>query len=477
MAETQANLPHSKKLSWGKKLGWGVGDVGLNVFFKAIALLLLPFYTEILGLDPILAGAVFLLASLFDGVGDCIVGAIVDRTRSRFGSYRPYLIFASPVLTLCFVAAFIPIQGSQTTLFIYALLSQTALRTAYGLVSIPYSALSSRISDDSNERSQLAGIRLAFAMLGGIIVTYLMPTLVASLQGQFTADSVAPYMISALIAGLVALPFFWICFTATTEPKQLENANPQGFYLGAIIEDMIAMFRIIQNNGALLRVVACMIVSSFAFKMTEKCLVYYVYYYLDSPDLVSKILPIVLFINMVFCPFWAWVAQRTSKRDAWLIANIVSAVGYAAFYFSTSRDPVLATALLGLISIGNSAYLVLIWAMIPDTVEYNEYKTGQRHDGKIFGVTIFSKRLALGLNGLLLGFFMAAIGFESGTQSQSPETIEGLKIIMTVVPLIGIVLSAALIWGYRLDQTFHKEIADKAAANRMQPPAGPPGQR
>jgi len=464
MAKTETEI--ETRLSWGQKIGWGVGDVGLNIFFKAMALLLLPFYTEILGLDPILAGMVFLIASLSDGIMDCIVGAIVDRTRSRFGSYRPYLIFASPILVLCFVAAFIPIEGDQTTLFVYALLSQMALRTAYGMVSIPYSSLSSRISSNSDERSQMAGIRMACAMLGGIIVTFLMPTLVASLQAQYSEQSIAPYMLSALVAGLVALPFFWVCFAATTEPKQLENANPQGFYLGAILEDSKAMLAIVQNNGPLLRVFACMIVSSFAFKMTEKVLVYYVYYYLDAPQLIATILPFVFLVNMVFCPFWAWVAQKTSKRDAWLLANVVSAIAYTLFYFSTSRDPVIATALLGFISVGNSAYLVLIWAMIPDTVEYNEYKTGERHDGKIFGATIFSKRLAMGLNGLLLGFFMAGIGFQSGTQKQTPETIEGLKVIMTIIPLIGIVLSAMLIWGYRLDQGFHKEISDKAAEKR-----------
>jgi len=431
-----------------------------------MTILLLPFYTEILGLDPILAGTVFLIASLSDGVADCIIGAIVDRTRTRFGSYRPYLIFASPVLILCFVAAFVPIQGSQTVLFVYALLSQMALRTAYGLVSIPYSALSSRISDNSDERSQMAGIRLAFAMLGGIIVTYLLPTLVASFQLKFSEQSIAPYMLSALVAGFVALPFFWVCFASTTEPKQLKNANPEGFYLGAIVEDLKAMLQIVQNNGPLLRVFACMIVSSFAFKMTEKSLVYYVYYYLDSPDLVAIILPFVFFVNLVFCPVWAWVAQKTSKRDAWLIANVISIIAYLTFYFSTSRDPVIASVLLGFISIGNAAYLVLIWAMIPDTVEYNEYKTGERHDGKIFGATIFSKRLALGLNGLLLGFFLAGIGFQSGTQSQTPETIEGIKLIMTLVPVIGIILSAALIWGYKLDQVFHKEITDKADQRR-----------
>jgi len=269
-----------------------------------------------------------------------------------------------------------------------------------------------------------------------------------------------------LVAGLVSLPFFWICFATTSEPEDLKNTNPQGFPSKAILEDLKSMFQIVRYNGPLMRVIACMIVSSFAFKMTEKSLYYYVDYYLDTPQLISRILPAVLFVNLVFCPFWAWVAQKTSKRDAWLIASVISTIGYIAFFFSTSRDPVIATALLGFISAGNSAYLVLIWAMIPDTVDYNEYKSGQRHDGKIFGVTVFSKRLALGLNGMLLGLMMASIGFQSGTHVQTPETIDGLKTIMTVVPLCGIVLSAIIMWGYRLDQDFHKDVTEKAAKKR-----------
>lgn len=453
-------------LSWRQKFGWGVGDLGLNIFFKAFTILLLPFYTEVLGLDPIKAGVVFFIASMADGIFDSIIGAVADRTRTRYGSYRPYLIFGSPVLILCFVAAFIPIQGSQTTLFFYALISQIALRIAYGVVAIPYSTLSSRISNDSDERSQMAGIRLSFAMLGGVVVTYLLPTLNRSLTASFDDGSVLPYVIAAAISGLASLPFFWICFFSTSEPENLENANPRGFHASAIVEDLGALWGIVTSNGPLMRVFMCMIVSSLAFKMTEKTLIYYVDYYLDSPELISTILPFTLFVNMLFCPIWAWVAQRTSKRDAWLIANGVSAVAYLAFYFSTSRDPVIASALLALISIGNSAYLVLIWAMIPDTVEYNEWKTGQRHDGKIFGAAIFSKRLALGVNGLLLGFSLAFIGYESGTHFQSDETIDGIKGVMTIVPLIGIALSASLMWGYRLDQGFHKHVTEKAAQVR-----------
>jgi GPH family glycoside/pentoside/hexuronide:cation symporter len=457
----------SRRLSLAAKLGWGVGDLGLNIFFKALGLLMFPFYTDILGLDARLAGTVILIASLFDGLADSVIGAAADRTRTRYGSYRPYLLFASPLLVLTFTAAFIPISGTQAQLFAYALVTQMALRVAYGLVAIPYSALSSRISSDSDERSQMAGIRIAFAMCGGIVVTYLMPTITNGLEAQFGAGSVMPSMLAALISGLASLPFFWICFAATREPPELASANPAGFKPSAIWEDMKAMAVIATRNGPLMRVFGCLIVSSFAFKMTEQCLKYYVDKYLERPDLASVILPAALFVNALFCLPWAWVAQKTSKRDAWLLANVVSAVGYLAFWFYDGRDPLIATALLSLISIGNAAYLTLVWAMIPDTVEYNEWKTGQRHDGKIFGASVFAKRFALGLNAFTFGWLLSSVGYVEGQTAQTEQAVGGIKAIMSLIPLAGLAVSSWIISGYRIDRKFHARISQEAANARQ----------
>lgn len=456
----------SGKLSWGAKIGWGVGDFGFNIYWQALNLLMMPFYTDVLGLDPVLAGTVFLLASLFDGFADSVIGAIADRTRTRFGSYRPYLVFVSPILVLVFMASFIGVEAGQAGLFAYALLSQMALRTVYSFVNIPYSTLSARITEDSDTRSLLAGVRIAFAMLGGIVVTFLMPFVVDALKDRFGDTSRLAYMFAAGAAGLVSLPIFWICFLSTKEPEALKKANPEGFHLGAVWEDLKAVARIAQVNGPLLRVFACMIVSSLAFTMTNKCLTYYAVHYLEDPELRKTLLPWVLFVNMIFCPVWAWIATKTSKRSAWLSANVVSMVGYLAFWFYSGKDPGVAAGLLGLISIGNAAYIMLVWAMIPDTVEYTEWKTGYRHDAKVFGIASFSKQLALGVNGFVLGALLAVVGYQSGEAVQSPEAVDGVKAIMTLVPLAGLALSAWIIWGYRLDRGFHAEISRKAAEGR-----------
>lgn len=441
------------------KFGWAAGDFGFNIFWQSLNLLMLPFYTDVLGLNAGLAGTVFLIASLWDGFADTVIGAIADRTRSRWGSYRPYLVFASPVIVVAFVLCFLTPDWPQLGLLLYALLSQIFLRTAYSVVSIPYSSLSARISADANERASLAGWRMMFAFAGGAMVTFLMPSIIAALGRTDPAS----YVIAAGASGLISLPFFWLTFATTTEPPSLVEANPQGFSLKGAAEDMASTIRMARHNGPLARIFGCIIVSSLAFTMTNKCLVYYVTYYLERPDLVSRLVPFALIINLIFAPLWALAAQRWSKRTAWLAANVLSGFSYTAFFFSDSRDPLVAAAFIGLISAGNIAYQVLFWAMLPDTVEYNFWKTGQRHDAKVFGFASFAKQLALGLNGALLGVLLTAIGYVAN-QPQTPETLTGLKAIMSLIPLTGVGISALLIWHYPLDQAMHRRISEPQAA-------------
>lgn len=442
------------------KFGWAAGDFGFNIFWQALNLLMLPFYTDVLGLSAALAGTVFLIASLWDGFADTIIAAIADRTRTRWGSYRPYLIFASPVLVVSFMVAFLTPDWEQSGLFLYALLSQIFLRTAYSVVSIPYSSLSARISQDANERASMAGWRMFFAFSGGAVVTFFMPRFVDMLGDR--ADNTT-YVIAAGLVGVISLPFFWLTFATTSEPERLAEANPKGFSLAATGEDLKAAWQMARHNGPLMRIFGCIIVSSLAFTMTNKCLVYYVTYYLGRADLVPSLVPFALVMNLAFAPVWAWIAQRSSKRLTWLLANCISAVAYTVFYFSTSKDPYVAAVLIGVISAANIAYQVLFWAMLPDTVEYNAWKTGQRHDAKVFGFASFAKQLALGLNGALLGVLLTAIEYVPN-QPQSAETLTGLKAIMALVPLLGVGMSAILIWGYSLDQRRHRALIAETAA-------------
>lgn len=456
METDRSEVPVKTPLS--TQVGWAFGDYGFNIYWQALNLLMMPFYTDVLGLDPVLAGTVFLLASLWDGFADSVIGAVADRTRSKYGSYRPYLIFASPVMVVAFMVSFFTPDWEQGGLFLYALLGQVFLRTSYSLVSIPYSSLSSRISSDSDTRSAMAGWRMVFAMLGGMTVTFLMPSVVDALQARTGNNSSVTYVIAAGIAGLISLPVFWVTYLSTKEPPSLAKRAPSGFRMSAVWEDMRTVGGILVHNRPLLCVFGCMIVSSLAFTMTNKCVTYYVVHYLERPDLRQYILPTVLFVQLIFCPFWAWVAHVWSKRRAWLAANGVSLLAYVAFFLSDSRDPLVNAVMLSGLACGNAAYITLVWAMLPDTVEYTEWKIGERHDAKIFGVASFAKQLALGVNGFVLGALLSAVGYAEKSTVQTPEAVEGLKLIMSFVPLVGIGLSAVIISFYTLDRKLHGEI-------------------
>ncbi len=445
----------SARLPLKTKLGWAVGDYGINLYWQTLNLLLLPFYTDVVGLDSRLAGTVLLLVALWDGVIDPVMGGIADRTRTRWGSYRPYLLFASPVLALAFIASFFSFQGSQIAMFAYAVGSQLVLRLAYTLVTIPYASLAARITSDPDERASMAGYRMQFAALGGASVAFLLPTLVDRIGG----DAAFAYPIAAGLVGLLSLPVFALCFFMTREPPALPVAATEG----SIWRDISGVWWLARENNPLARVFLCLIVSSLAFTMTNKCLKYYTEYYLQRPDLDAYILPLSLFSMFAFSPVWAWVAQVRSKRDAWLIACAVGAVAYLAFFAYSGRDPWVAAPLIVLIGFANAAFQVLFWAMLPDTVEYGEWKTGKRHEARVFGCASFAKQLALGVNGFLLGWLLSGIGY-TPNQPQTEATLWGLKAIMAIVPLIGVGVAAWIMWGYPLDQRTHRRMVAETAA-------------
>jgi glycoside/pentoside/hexuronide:cation symporter, GPH family len=463
VAASDAGLPRGEAVAQGplplrRKLGWAVGDYGINLYWQALNILLMPFYTDVLGLDSRLAGTTLLIISLWDGLIDPMMGGIADRTRTRWGSYRPYLLLASPVLAICFTAAFLTPQGSQLTLFVFAIVSQLVLRVAYTLVTIPYASLAARMTRDPNERASMAGFRMQFAALGGASVAFLLPTFVDML-GPETRN------VHALAAGAVAaisLPIFWLCFALTREPpaRTAVEVNPTGLGLRSLLEDFSTVAQLARANMPLARIFGCIIVSSLAFTMTNKCLKYYTEHYLARPDLDAYILPLAFFTMFAFCPVWAYLAQRTSKRQTWLLACVVSGVAYVAFLLNPSRDPWISAALIAFIGFGNAAFQVLFWAMLPDTVEYNQWKLGQRHEAKVFGCASFAKQLALGLNGFILGWLLAAIDY-APNQVQSEETLAGLKLIMGLIPLLGLGAAAWLMWGYPIDQRFHRRMVEE----------------
>lgn len=446
-------------LTTQRKAGYAVGDTALNVYWQGISLFLFFFYTEVMGLSATNAGLTIFLASFWDGLTDPWMGGIADRTRSRFGRFRPYLLFGPPLLGLSFVLTFwVPGGLPAAWLPAYALLTHLLLRTLYTVVAVPYSALSARMTRASDERARLAGWRMQGAALGGLATALATPWAVEQLV-SLTGDPRLGWLAAAVLMAAIATLLFALCFASVREPAEDDPAPPPGGALRQGLRDVAGGAAILRRNGPLVRVLIAIVMASLCLTMLSKTLLYWFKYAVGSEAAAGPALAIAPLTLLLLAPFWSLVARRSSKRTAWLLGCAIALPGYLAFFLLPMRDASDVYLAVGAISVGTSAFAVMFWAMLPDTVEYDHWLTGERHEAKVFGFATFAQKAALGLNALLLGVLLDLVGFTPGA-TQDTATLAGLKAIMTLVPALGVLITAAALSAYPIDGRYHRALRD-----------------
>lgn len=455
-------------LSWRGKAGYASGDLGINVFWQAISLFLFFFYTDVMHLSPWWAGFTILIASVWDGFSDVLIGGLADRTDTRFGRYRPYLLFAAPLLGLVFVATFyVPSLASETLLIAYALTTHLLLRTAYTLVAIPYSSLSVRLTADSDERSSLAAWRMQAAATGGLTTALLTPAIVAHFATRFPEQGSMSWTYAAMLLASVGTACIWLCFLVTREVRltTIRQTSP------GVIDDFSAALRMLRRNNPLLRVFLCIIAASLCLSMMSKTLLYWFKYAVGNEAAAGVALATSASVLVLVAPAWAAIARRWSKRNAWRVGCLIAAAGYLLFLLLPMRSPITIYLNLAFIALGTASFAVMFWAMLPDTVEYDQWLSGERHEAKVFGFASFAQKLALGANAFLLGVLLDLIGFVPDVQ-QSDETLLGLKAIMTLVPMAGALFTLWVLHGYPIDAAMHRRITNELSSRDIDPKSG-----
>jgi GPH family glycoside/pentoside/hexuronide:cation symporter len=223
-----------------------------------------------------------------------------------------------------------------------------------------------------------------------------------------------------------------------------------------------AALHAIARNRPMLKVVAIIVLVSMSVTMFGKNTLYYFKYELGAPELAKFALVMPAAAMILFIPAWVWLSHRRSKRTAWMVGCAIAAVGFVAFALNPSRDPAVALWIIALISLGTSSFGVVFWAMLPDTVEWNEDACGERDEAMIFGLASFAQKAALGINALMLGVMLEWIGY-SANQPQTEATLGGIRAIMSLVPLAGIVASMLVLRNYPIDAGHHAELRTRIA--------------
>jgi len=449
--------PH--QLSLPRKLGFTLGDYACNLYWQSISIFLLFFYTDAVGLSAGVAGLIYMIASIVDALCDPVMGAIADRTRTRRGRYRPYILFGCVPLALCFVLLYLRPPLAGIWLAAWMLASHIIFRLAYTALSIPYTSLTARLTDNSDERSTMAGMRMVFAVLAGLTIAFFTTPLVAALG---RGDVARGFTWAAAVFALLATAIFPLVYLATREPAESEaDAAPIG---------LAASWRAIAGNRAfwVLVLAAC---TAFACSTAlGKSVLYYFKYYLHDEAAARYALTAMAAVGLFAIPAWVVVTKLIGKRNAWFASVSWSLAMLAVFAMVDIRDPVVMTAWFMATGAGGLGASLTFWSMLPDTVEYGQWRGGARTESFIFGLGQFFLKAALGIGAGLFGWLLGAVGYVANA-AQTPQTLAGLKMIMVALPTAGLIGAGLAMLLYPMRKGGHESIVEQLAARRRAEPA------
>ena len=436
-----------ERLTLKTRIGYGIGDIAICLYWSGVGLYLLYFYTDVIGISGSLAGLIYFIGMAWDAATDPFMGYMAERTRTKWGVYRPYLLFGNIPLALSFVLLFWvpPLEGSS--LFFFLLFANLLHRTCFTLVSVPFSSLTPRITSDSQERTNLTGFRMLGAQTGTNLMALLAFPIIFWVGGE---DESMGFIVLASIAGITAILIHSITFITVKEPD-----NDQGIErVGGSLADAA---RAIGKNKPFWLVFSATLIVGITTIFFGNNLIYYTKYALDLHEHQGTILFTSGIVAFLSIPIWWIISNRLGKKITWLISSTVTLSSLILFYFYDIKTLNELLFLVAFIGFGSGAGGILFWSMLPDTIEYGEVLTGVRSESSLYGFMTFAQKGSIAIAVLILGWVLDAIGYQAN-QAMSLTTIDNMKIIMTLIPILGISCSLIIIYFYPIDSKMHKDL-------------------
>lgn len=421
-----------------EKIAYGLGDTASNIVFQTVMMFLAFFYTDIYGLNPAFIGFMFLAVRVIDAVTDPLMGSLADRTVSRFGKFRPYILFGALPFGVISVLAFTTPDLSEQGKMIYAFLTYTLLMLVYTAVNIPYCALGGVMTKDPQERVSLQSYRFVCAFIGGLLVSALTLPLVDTL-GQ--GDKAKGYQLTILLMSIAGVLMFLLCFAGTRE-----RVKPVSEQQGNVREGLKALWQ--NDQWRVLSVAALFLLTGNVLKNTMA--IYYVKYYLGQSDSITLFITLGMFGSMAGCLLANPLAKKVCKIKAYIGLQLAAAVFCAASYFVSADQLTLAFAMNIAWNFCFNAATPLLWAKMADTVDYGEWKTGVRTTGMVYSSIIFFIKMGLAIGGAMAGWLLAGYGYQADAE-QTATAKEGILLAFSLFPAIGSVVVALVMRHYLLD--------------------------
>lgn len=460
-----------QKLTLKEKIGYGFGDFASSMFWKIFSVYLLFYYTDVFGISAAVVGTMFLVTRIWDAANDPIMGIIADRTETKWGKFRPYLLWMAIPFGIVGVLCFTTPELSLIGKIVYAYITYGLMMMVYTAVNVPYASLMGVMTADLKDRTTLSTFRFIFAFAGSILVLATAEPLVSALSKKASGviDLQQGWQYAMMIYACIAAVLFYFTFAWTKErvspPKEqktslredlknLGNNKPWFILLGAGVATLI--FNSLRDGSAI-----------FYFK----------YYFHNQEAFQMPVLNIAInystlylvlgqAANIIGVVLAKPVSDKIGKKNTFLYAMVIAAIFSCIFYMFNESHVTMIFVFQILISICAGIIFPLLWSMYADIADYSEWETGRRATGLIFSSSSMSQKMGWTLGGALTGWMLSMYGFEANVV-QSEATQNGLRMMMSFIPAAGALLSAIFIIFYKLNDKLMINISDELSLRRQ----------
>ncbi len=433
-------------------MGYGVASIGFNFVYLLSAQFLNIYYTNVLGISLASVGVIMLIARLWDGVNDPIMGSIVDRTNTKQGKYRPYLIWGIlPLASTTALLYYYPSALGENNKVIYAGVTYILFGMAYTFANIPYLAMQSTLSYDSDERTKIITIKNVFTLVGILFMTIIIPKIAFDSTGPTASGFLKGGLIGAVIV-IITMP---ISYLSTSKFKFNDDIKEKKEKI-----TFADMKEALLSNKPLMQIAGTLFIISIGGTLVGGGNYYFINV-IDRSDLVglfalSTMMPMM--VGMALMP----IAMKFEKKNVMGYGMIMYGVVSFIMFFVPQENPMLFIILNGVRGLGFGTAMILIWSMIADTVDYAKLKTGKQQGGIVFSTSTFMQKSAGGLGIALMNFLMIKVGLDATSNVQSASTAKGLIFIIAVLPgILYLINGIYLILKYPLNKSYMKEIQEK----------------
>jgi sugar (glycoside-pentoside-hexuronide) transporter len=443
----------SQKLSTFEKVGYGLGDTAANFIFQTMVMFQLAFYTDTFGITAAAAGTLLVAVRVFDAIFDPIMGAVADRTNTRWGKFRPWVLWTAVPFGIMGFLTFVTPDLSPAGRLLYAYATYIALMAVYSANNLPYSALSGVMTGDLGERTSLSSYRFVCAMIAQLIIQGLALPMVHYF-GQ--GSSARGYQYTIGIFSALAVVLFFITFATTKE--RIQPAPDQKASTRQHFADLL-------TNGPWLAMFVLTFILFVTLAMRGSVVLYYFKYYVGREDLFSLFNVLGTTATIIGIFFSKRLAVRYGKRNVF-IGGLAGTVLFTAAF--VPLPPGAVTAMFAAEMLRQFVYgftIPLLWAMMADVADYSEWKNRRRATAIVFAAIVFALKAGLGFGGAITGYVLALYGYLPNA-AQTPRALDGIRYTMSVFPALTFAVCAICLFFYRIDKAAEIRITDELAQRR-----------